>query len=247
MKCEHAQEFLSEYVTGEMDRALAVSLENHLRACDYCTQTVEGLRSLWRTLDDMPVIEPPDAFHSAVMERIAAEQMREERVVRTPVRAPSWRGVLQPRVFAYAAVAVVLLLGAEFVQVQRASLGPLGLVLNVLHPVQALQSQRVAWTPNGQGGGTLTVTLQAHAQVNGAECRRHARIRLQYQPDGPIDGLVSPITRDFEIRSDRATVVTLPLAFTPRSSTDNLDVTVTPLNSSAEEGQTIALPLPSAP
>ena len=65
MKCEHAQEFLSEYVTGEMDRALAVSLENHLMVCAPCSETVEGLRRLWHTLDDMPVIEPPPSFHAA--------------------------------------------------------------------------------------------------------------------------------------------------------------------------------------
>src|SRR5947209_2154263 len=127
MKCEHAQEFLSEYVTGEMDRALAVSLENHLAVCEPCTETVEGLRGLWLTLDDMPLIEPPASFHASLMDRIAAEQIREERAARAPIRVPAWRGVMQPRVFAYAAVAIVLLLGAELVQVQRAALGPLGL------------------------------------------------------------------------------------------------------------------------
>ena len=57
MQCDHAQEFVSEYVTGEMDQALAVTLENHLSACAACAGTVEGLRRLWTTLDQLPVVE----------------------------------------------------------------------------------------------------------------------------------------------------------------------------------------------
>ena len=242
MKCEHAQEFLSEYVTGEMDRALAVSLENHLIVCAPCTETVEGLRRLWHTLDDMPVIEPPLSFHAAVMDRIAAEQIQVERAARPAVRVPAWRGLLQPRVFAYAAVAIVLLLGAEFVQVQRAALGPLGLVLNVVRPVPALKHQSVEWKPNGLGGGTLMVSLQAHAQVNGAGARRQVRVELK-RPELSSAG---PVAMEADINSDRPTVLEMPVSFTPDSTLDTLTVTVSSTDASMEDPQTLSLPLPPA-
>jgi anti-sigma factor RsiW len=238
MKCEHAQEFLSEYVTGEMDRALAVTLENHLRACASCTNTVEDLRRLWSTLDEMPTIEPPASFHANLMERIAAEQVQEERTVKPPLRVPAWKSLMQPRFYAYAAVAIILILGTEFVQVQRAALGPLGLVLNVLHPAPPLQSEKVAWTSNGQGGGTLSVSLQAHAQVNGAITRRHAVVHLHHG-----SGASSPISKHGEISSDQSVVIELPLNFTPRAGTDTLDVSVTPPDSTGEDAQTVSLPL----
>src|SRR5437016_832085 len=140
MQCEHAQEFISEYVTGEMDAALAVSLENHLNGCEACRDTVDGLRRLWTTLEQMPVVDPPPSFHAAVMKRISEEEKAAERAAAQRQRVPAWRGLLQPRSFAYAAVALIVLLSAELVQVQRAALGPLGLVLNVLHPVPLLRS-----------------------------------------------------------------------------------------------------------
>ena len=242
MKCEHAQEFLSEYVTGEMDRALAVTLENHLSICAPCTETVEGLRSLWCTLDEMPVIEPPSSFHASVMERIAAEQIQEERAARAPIRVPAWRGLMQPRALAYAAAAIVLLLGAELVQVQRAALGPLGLVLNIVHPMPLLQTQKVAWAPNGQGGGILTVSLQAHAQINGAVTRRHVRVDL-HRNTGAALGAAASISKDGEIRSDQTTVMELPLNFTPHSGTDALEISLTPLEPAVEDPQTVTLPL----
>ena len=239
MKCEHAQEFLSEYVTGEMDRALAVSLENHLTVCAPCTETEEGLRRLWHTLDDMPVIEPPASFHTAVMDRIAAEQIQVERASRPVVRVPAWRGLLQPRVFAYAAAAIVLLLGAELVQVQRAALGPLGLILNVVHPVPALQRQTVEWKSNGLGGGALMVSLRAHAQVNGAVTRRHVRVELR-RPE-----LVSatPVAIEADIDSERSTVLEMPLSFTPDSTLDTLTVSVSSAEAAVDETQTLSLPL----
>ncbi|HLJ56154.1 MAG TPA: zf-HC2 domain-containing protein [Chthonomonadaceae bacterium] len=241
MQCEHAQEFLSEYVTGEMDQALAVALENHLAVCRACTEAVDGLRGLWRTLDAMPLIEPPASFHASLMERIAAEQASAERAARTVARPPAWRTLFQPRAFAYAAAVLILLLGAELVQVQRAALGPLGLVLNLLHPTPLLQSEHATWMPNGQGGGVLTVTLQAHAQANGAVTRRLVRVQLhRTEPAAPR---VAAVAREVGIRSDRATQVDLPLDYTPHNGLDTLDVTVAGGDGAPDEGQSVAIPL----
>jgi anti-sigma factor RsiW len=242
MQCEHAQEFLSEYVTGEMDRALAVTLENHLTACNACTEAVEGLRQLWRTLDQMPTVEPPPTFHAALMERISLEQAQEQRAARAPVRAPSWRRVFQPQVFAYAAVAVLLLVGAELVQVQRAALGPVGAIVSILHPAPLLSAQRVEWQPSGQGGGTMTVLLQAHSQVNGAIGRQHAHLQLQRKDGANIPGADTSF-RDVDLNSDQPTLISFRLGFTPSAATDVLRVTLTSIDGSSDDRRTVDIPV----
>ncbi len=246
MQCEHAHEFLSEYVSGEMDRALVVTLENHLDACSACTDTVEGLRRLWNTLDDMSLVEPPTSFHSSLMQRISAELQIQSNAAAAPRRVRSWRGLLQPHAFAYAAVVLVLLLGAEFVQVQRAGLGPLGLLMNLVHQTPPLQTEQVQWAPNGRGGGLLTLRLQAHPQVNGAIRRDQVRVQLVRKNGAAYPG-TRPVARVAELASDRVTTVSLPLDFTPSESTDVIDLTLMPLDSAGAESQTVEVPLGPAP
>jgi hypothetical protein len=245
MQCEHAQEFISEYVTGEIDRALAVTLENHLSACAACTEAVDGLRRLWTTLDQLPLVEPPVSFHVTLMNRISAAQSKEERDAKSPVRVSVLRGLFQPRVFAYAAVALVLLLSAELVQVQRAALGPLGLVLNVLHPAPLLRTQKVEWVSSGQGGGSLNVSLQSHAQINGAVSQMHFHLELTGRaPTGAPNS--RPATFDGEITSDNVTMIKIPLAYTPGDVGESVRLTLTPVDAGAEQGQTIVIPLAPA-
>ena len=247
MQCEHAQEFISEYVTGEMDTALAVSLENHLNICPICQDMVDGLRLLWTTLDQLPTVDPPPAFHDLVMKRITDEEIAADRAAAPKPRMPSWRALLQPRSLAYAAVLLVLLLSAELVQVQRAALGPLGLVMKLIHPVPLLQAQSVEWMPNGQGGGTLKVRLQAHARVNGAVQRLHYHLQLDRK-----DGAAAPIRamnpyREGDLVSGLTAVAELPLNYTPSDNTDALTITLTPAESGSQESQTIPIPLSPSP
>ena len=242
MQCEHAHEFISEYVTGEMDAALAVSLENHLGACMACRDTVADLRRLWSSLDEMPLVDPPESFHSTLMKRINEEEASTERAARPTMRIPAWRNIVHPRVFAYAAVMLVLLLSAELVQVQRAALGPLGWVLNTIHPAPLLRSHTVAWMPNGSGGGTLTVRLQAHSQANGALSRQRFHIQL-LRKDGALPGGLKRVARDGELSSDQPTVLDIPLDFTPSADTDVLELTVTSDEAGGGEGRTVPIPL----
>jgi anti-sigma factor RsiW len=245
MQCEHAQEFLSEYVTGDMDRALAVSLENHLAACGSCSDAVAGLRSVWRTLDDAPVVEPPPAFHAALMQRIGEEQARSESAARLSRRAPVWRSLLQPRALAYAATVLVLLAGAEIVQVQRASLGPVGVLFSLLHPTAALRTQNVEWVPNGQGGGVLEVALQANAQANGATTRRHVHVRLLRQSGGPVPGAANA-SADGDLTSGQVLTLSMPLDITPSATTDTLSVTLSPTDG-AQDSETVSIPVGPSP
>jgi len=237
MQCVHAQEFFSEYVSGQMDPALALSLEQHLAGCGDCTTSVEGLRQVWLTLDSMSIVDPPENLHASIMNRISSEQIREERAA---VRLPSWRSLVQPRAFAYAAAAMVLLVGAEFVQVQRASLGPIGLLLNVIHPSPVMQTQQAEWKSNGLGGGTIILHLRAHEQSNGAARKSHARIELVRSQHG-----AQPPAKVIDVTSAAETVTSIPVDFVPDLNSDNVEVTVTPTGSN-EESVTISLPLTPA-
>ena len=244
MQCEHAQEFFSEYVSGEMDGALAVSLENHLNVCGPCSETVDGLRQLWKTLDHMPVVEPPAAFHASLMERLAAEAVGQPRpAVATPMSR--FGRQFQARVLAYAATVVLLLMGAEFVQVQRASLGPLGLVLNLVHPAPVLSSQRADWKPNTEGGGTLSVVLQAHAQVNGAVSRNRVHLQLRHG-NGSITPETAHAVKDGLLTSERPETFTIQLDASPHIETDVVEVTVTPLDSASPENHSVNVPITAA-
>ena len=245
MQCEHAQEFLSEYVTGDMDQALAVTLENHLRACEPCAEAVESLRRVWSTLDELPTIEPPATFHASLMERISADIERQERAAKAPVRLPVWRAFVQPRSFAYAAAAVALILGAELVQVQRAALGPVGTILNIVRPAPVLQMHKVEWMPNDHNGGTLTVRIQAHAQANGAALRQHARIEVRHADGTPLQE-PGPALKEGEVSSDQPASFAIPLTFTPRQNADVVDVTLSS-NDGIGEPRTVILPVTAVP
>jgi len=253
MQCEHAQEFFSEYVSGEMDRALAVTLENHLNACNPCSETVDGLRQLWETLDRMPIVEPPASFHASLMDRLAAEPIVQKRSAGAEVSASRFGRQFQVRALAYAATIVVLLMGAEFVQVQRAALGPLGVLINVLHPAPVLSMQHVEWkTASVSTGdydpvsGTLSVVLQAHAQVNGAVARDRVHVQVKH-----ANGAITPETarafKDGLLTSERPETFTIPLVAAPHPETDVVEVTVTPFDGATPESRTVTIPITGAP
>src|SRR6478736_4525222 len=139
MQCDHAQELFSDYVTGEIDRALTVSIENHLSACKDCRDTVEDLKQAWAMLDQMPVVEPPPQFHATLMSRLAEEQAQAEVTAVRPAAGWDWRALFRPRTLAFAATILILLMAsAEVVQTQRAALGPLGWVMSMLRPTPSM-------------------------------------------------------------------------------------------------------------
>jgi hypothetical protein len=166
MHCETAQEHFSDYISQELDRAMALSLENHLSSCERCREEVATLRRAWAALDEMPVVDPPMFFHENLMSRLAAQQGQVEEATASRRALWDWRALFRPRQLAFGAVALVILLaGAEVVQTQRAALGPVGWVLSLLRPAPSKESAPKAeavWTAapqNGIASGTLTVTL----------------------------------------------------------------------------------------
>jgi hypothetical protein len=78
MRCERAQELLSEYFEGTIQNALRVPLESHINACSSCREAVDDLRFVWRVLDDAPVVNPPAGFRASVLQRLEAKRDTEE-------------------------------------------------------------------------------------------------------------------------------------------------------------------------
>jgi hypothetical protein len=166
MQCETAQEHFSDYISQELDRAMTLSLENHLHACGRCQEEVAALRRAWTALDALPMVEPPMFFHENLMSRLSAEQAQVEEAAVARRAVWDWRALFRPRQLAYGAVALVLFLtGAEVVQTQRAGLGPVGWVVSLFRPAKAVWSPaqaNVVWTPAPQSegaNGTLVLTL----------------------------------------------------------------------------------------
>jgi hypothetical protein len=171
MQCQHACELLSDYVSGDLDRALMVSLENHLAGCAGCREQVDGLKRAWGALDRIQEVDPPPFFHENIMARMHAERAAAEEASLRTRAMWDWRLLFRPRALAVAAaVLIVLLAGAHVRQpaVGARFFDPLGWVLALFHPAAAppavgLQSGQAEWLPDPRGGGTLVVHLKAAA------------------------------------------------------------------------------------
>lgn len=174
MQCQQAQELFSDHLAGQLDPALNVSLENHERSCAKCRAELAGMRRVWSELDALPSVEPPAFFHDNLMHRIRIEQDKLDEAAQRKRFSWNWRALFQPRSPVFAVGLLLLaLLGMGGLHAQRASLDPIGAILRLLNPatkapnaLPALQSARAEWHPNGQGGGTLTVYVQAQTGVD---------------------------------------------------------------------------------
>ncbi len=234
MKCLKAQELFSDYVVGLTDRAMSVSLENHMTDCAGCREEVAGLRRVWSSLDSLPTVEAPPYFHENLIQRIDMEQARAEEQAR---QRWSWRSLLRPRApaFALAGLLVVAVLGMGGLHTSHASLDPLGSLLRAFRPdsstagVQpALQTSRAEWRPNGLGGGTLTVYLQAQS---GAPVTVKA---LHYEQGGQK---LTAIQSDLPVSTDHEITLSIPLEAHPASHN------MTVLLSSPGSAQTVSVPV----
>lgn len=166
MHCRDAQELFSDYIEGLTDRALTVTLENHLRGCCSCREEVTELRAVWAELDSTPRVELPDYFHENLMSRVSAEIERlQEQEAAPRNRRWSWSALLAPRTVAYAAsFLVIALAGTGAMKARRADFNPLGWVVRILHPVHEspFVQPRVEWI-GGENGGSLVIHRPATA------------------------------------------------------------------------------------
>jgi hypothetical protein len=116
MKCEHAQEFFSEYVEKTLDKPSGVALEAHLTACAACRRDLEGLRQTWGALNATPAVEPPKDLAWRVM--VQLQQERLERLEAERKRTNPFVGWLQAltpgAAFGYAVLVALLFVAIAF-------------------------------------------------------------------------------------------------------------------------------------
>jgi anti-sigma factor RsiW len=91
------------YVDGRLKESDRLEMEKHLSTCAPCQLRVTEFRSVHALLDELPMIEPSEAFDVRVRARVAAE----------PAKQSWWAGFMpSPRV---AFAASMLLLGTLWI------------------------------------------------------------------------------------------------------------------------------------
>jgi len=212
MKCDYAQELFSDYIMGETDRAITVSLENHLTECAPCREIVAGLRQVWTALDDMPVEEPPLYFHENLMHRLDAERAAAEDAAARKRAVWDWRALFRPRALAYAAIALVVVLTGAGVA-QQAGLNPFAGLLHRSRPAVAapvtLQTASAEWKPDASGSGTVIVHLQARPMPDGRVNTLFCQVKLSGYKGVAAQGLIS---------SEKPTDLSLPMSALPENA-----------------------------
>lgn len=98
MSCNRMESRILPYVDGRLKATEMKEMEAHLKTCAACEMRVSEFRALSGLLDELPQIEPSDAFDARVRARVAAEPVKQ-----------SWWSVFapSPRV-AFAASMLVL-------------------------------------------------------------------------------------------------------------------------------------------
>jgi hypothetical protein len=230
MQCQHARELFSDYVEKTLDRALSVSLENHLETCSACREEVEGLRHVWTMLDEMPLEEPSLYFHENVMSRLDAERAAVEETAARKRAFWDWKAWFRTPALAYGvALLVILIVGTG--GAQMAGLNPIGSIIRVLFPASAssLPTATAEWKPGVGAAGTLVVRLQASPTFE----------KLSYQLR--LEGL-TPAQSQGQISGAQPTALELPLSKLPEGGTLTLTLEAPP---GASATQTIPISVPS--
>ena len=107
MSCEKMESRILAYVDGRLKESERLDAEKHLATCSPCRLRVNEFRAVGDLLDELPVIEPSEAFNARVHALVAAE----------PVKQNWWVWLhFSPRI---ALVASMLLIAALWLGYQR--------------------------------------------------------------------------------------------------------------------------------
>jgi anti-sigma factor RsiW len=98
MSCNRMENRILPYVDGRLKASEMREVETHLKTCPACFVRVNEFRALSGLLDELPQIEPSDAFDARVRARVAAE----------PVKR-NWWAVFAPSLRVVFAAAMLLL------------------------------------------------------------------------------------------------------------------------------------------
>jgi len=219
-----------------------VSFENHIATCPECSAMVSEIRTIWTSLDTLPVIDQPESLVGRI--NAALDEQEAEETKQTFSR---WRSLASARSLAYAAsIAAIAMLGMGGLHVTRASLDPLGSIIKLLHPAPAitvaLGVSRAEWTPNEQGSGTLTVHLKAQPESDGRIAHVHCVVNV------PAEDLQTSAATDADIASDTETSITIPLKTPPTASAISVTISAPPgLGSTLTKTEPVTMMEPIAP
>jgi anti-sigma factor RsiW len=98
MSCDRMEGKILAYIDGRLKQSERLDVEKHLNACAACKLRVQEFRAVNSLLDELPQIEPSEAFDLRVYARVAAE----------PVKQSWWAWLhVSPRA-AFAGVALAL-------------------------------------------------------------------------------------------------------------------------------------------
>lgn len=70
MRCQQAQEWMSERLDGVLEPARESGLEQHLHQCAACQQEWQELQTSWDLLGQLPELEPSPLFRAQVWEKL---------------------------------------------------------------------------------------------------------------------------------------------------------------------------------
>jgi anti-sigma factor RsiW len=73
MSCNRMESRILAYVDGRLKESERREVETHLESCAACRLRVNEFRAVTGLLDELPVIEPSEAFDLRVHARVAAE------------------------------------------------------------------------------------------------------------------------------------------------------------------------------
>ena len=117
MSCSRMEKLMLPYVDGRLKVSEQREVEKHLADCAACRLRVNEFRAVSGLIDELPQIEPSEAFDLRVRARVAAE----------PVKRNWWAWYMpSPRV-AFAASALLLAIvwfGSRPMATNNPSLGP---------------------------------------------------------------------------------------------------------------------------
>lgn len=77
MSCGRMEKRILPYVDGRLKEGERLEMEKHLAACAACQLRVNEFRAVTGLLDELPVIEPSEAFDLRVHARVAAEPVKQ--------------------------------------------------------------------------------------------------------------------------------------------------------------------------
>jgi anti-sigma factor RsiW len=78
MSCSRMENKILGYVDGRLKESERLEMEKHLSTCAACNLRVNEFRAVTGLLDELPVIEPSEAFDLRVHARVAAEPAKQD-------------------------------------------------------------------------------------------------------------------------------------------------------------------------